>query len=783
MMAGDVSIKSPNEEFMNKIIKIITICSSTALIGCTGNSNNELLNNNIPAVTQHRLQSTRLNNMQSALQDSENLSWHVIGNARFSEGGTDNGKVVAAPDGSLYVAFADYTQHNKLSVMHYDEANMKWTKFGSTTISVADANDVSMIVAPNSNLYIAFTDSGKNNKAAVMTYDKASSSWKTVGVDAISSGKAAFTNIIVDANSNPYLAYSDLENGGKTKVVTYEKSSNTWKPVGDFATKATSEFNSMAFAPDGTLYLVCSMYDFNMGRALVKSYDKSTQQWNMVGDIALSNGIAQYTSIAISPNGVPYITFADQGNDGKAKVMAYDKSVNHWRVVGNAGISVGSSQYNNIATTPDGKVEIVFKDAGSSNKATALYFDNISHSWKPLSSNLALISEGEANHISLTLNKDGLPYVAYSDNSTKSKQITVTGYTPPSWHYVGQKDIPGSAVAKMLAVAPDNTPYIVFNDTSNGNKVTVMSYNTNMNQWEYVGSKGISPGNGVFPNITIGVDGTVYIAFDDVTNNYKTTVMSYNKSSNQWSIVGQRYITTNVANFSDIKATKDGSLYIAINTYFEINRGQTAPGVQIFYYDKNNNNWVSKGFLQSEELNRTDGVLTDTTDGMLYLAYKSYTGTSVLYSYDKYIDHWNFITGGLKNNLSIQAGHDGKLYMGYVDWNAAVMSYTKANNQWDYVGSKDFTDGDNHFISLAISSKNQPYITYQDSDRNYQLQVAVMFYDSIKNTWGHLGQRMIDPRPASYTNLAISTNDIPYLSFQTNKNDGAGNQISVMAYY
>jgi hypothetical protein len=307
MVVGDASIKSPNKEFMKTPIKLITICSSIALMGCTGNSNKALINNNNTAVVQHRLQDTSLNNRQSTLQDADNLSWHVIGNPRFSKGGTDNEKVVVAPDGNLYVAFADYTQHNKLSVMHYDETTMKWINFGTSTISAADASDVSMIVAPNGSLYIAFTDAGKSNKAVVMTYDKASSSWKTVGGDAVSTGKAAFTNIIVDVNSTPYLAYSDSDNGGKTKVVIYDKSSNTWKAVSTFATTAKSEFNNMAFAPDGTLYLVCSMYDFNMGRAIVKSYDKSSQQWNIVGDIALSNGIAQYTSIAISPAGVPYI--------------------------------------------------------------------------------------------------------------------------------------------------------------------------------------------------------------------------------------------------------------------------------------------------------------------------------------------------------------------------------------------------------------------------------------------------------------------------------------------
>lgn len=376
-----------NRQFRGSKILIGFIICSIGLLSCTGSNTQATRAQNNKAIIgtglMHNINEPNKNNLKES-------KWQEVGKARFSPGGTDNEKIVTAPDGTLYVAFADYTQHNKLSVMRYDNNSMKWSNFGVTTISTADASDVSMVAAPNGSLYIAFTDAGKNNKAVVMTYDKPSSSWKTVGGDAVSTGKSAFTNIIVDANSTPYLAYSDVDNGGKTKVVTYDKNSNTWKSVGIFATSAKSEFNNMAFSSDGTLYLVCSMYDFNMGRAIVTSYDKSVQQWKMVGDIALSNGIAQYTSIAISPTGAPYITFADQGNNGRTKVMTYDKNTNHWRVVGDAGISVGSSQYNNIAIATDGKVDVAFKDTGSNNKATAIYFDATTQQWKPLAGNSAL---------------------------------------------------------------------------------------------------------------------------------------------------------------------------------------------------------------------------------------------------------------------------------------------------------------------------------------------------------------------------------------------------------
>lgn len=229
----------------NLIPQVIIYSSIAMLIGCTGNNNLSGKNTNI---VQNTVQKNNIQAQQKPLS-SNNLSWHSIGRSRFSAGGTDNEKIVTTPDGNLYVAYADYTQHNKLVVMSYNSQNQSWNNLGSNPISSADVNNVSLVATFDNNLYIAFTDSSKNNKVVVMTYDKASTSWKTVGGDDISTGKAAFTNIIVDTNNVPYLAYSDLENNSKTKIVTYDKNSNTWKSVGIFATTAKSEFNNMVSSP------------------------------------------------------------------------------------------------------------------------------------------------------------------------------------------------------------------------------------------------------------------------------------------------------------------------------------------------------------------------------------------------------------------------------------------------------------------------------------------------------------------------------------------------------
>jgi hypothetical protein len=673
-----------NRQFRGSKILIGFIICSILLLSCTGSNTQATRSQNNKAIIRtglmYNINKTNKNNLKES-------KWQEIGNARFSPGGTDNEKIAVTPSGTIYLAYADYTQHNKLSVMRYDEPTMKWVNFGANTISTADASDISMVAAPNGSVYIAFTDAGKNNKATVMTYDNTSSSWKTVGGDAISNGKAAFTNIIVDANSTPYLAYSDLDNGGKTKVVTYDKNSNTWKAVGTFATTAKSEFNSMAFAPDGTLYITCSMYDFNMGRALVAAYDKSTQQWKMVGDIALSNGIAQYTSIAISPTGVPYITFADQGNDGKAKVMAYDKAVNHWRVVGNAGISVGSSQYNNISIAPDGKVDIVFKDAGSDNKATAIYFDATTQQWKPLAGNSALISEGEANHISLALSKDGTPYITYADNSADGgKKTTVMGYVPiKEWHYLEQpgfiRDL--KPLARTLAISSDGALYTAFTDTAHNSKTSVMVYNKITNQWQYVGNPGFNDGQMQARSLAIAHDGTVYFTFQDGDHLDRASVMVYNKNTNQWQYLPGPGISESLAWFENISVAPDGTIYAA---FADCAHNRKAS---VMTYNKNTNQW-------------------------------------------QYVGQPGLGCGDYAYNESLAIAPDGTLYITFTDAThngpASVMTYSKSTNQWQYVGQTGLGDGRTAYGRLVVGPNGIPYLSFLNSTTTDPDKISVMAY-------------------------------------------------------
>jgi len=144
-----------------------------------------------------------------------------------------------------------------------------------------------------------------------------------------------------------------------------------------------------------------------------------------------------------------------------------------------------------------------FSEYGNSDKATVMKYDG--SSWVNVGS--AGFSAGGAGYISLAIDSNNTPYVAYQDNGNGDKATVMkyTGSGATGWEYVGSAGFStGTADFISFAIAPNNTPYIAFLDGSN-DKGTVMKYNGG--GWVNVGSAGFfSPLETNYYILTIEVD-------------------------------------------------------------------------------------------------------------------------------------------------------------------------------------------------------------------------------------------------------------------------------------
>ena len=99
--------------------------------------------------------------------------------------------------------------------------------------------------------------------------------------------------------------------------------------------------------------------------------------WVAVGSAGFSAGQAYYTSLAIAPDGTPYVAYMDMANSNKATVMRYDGSA--WMAVVGAGFSAGEIGSTSLAIAPDGTPSVAYADYGNSGKATVMELNNRHH--------------------------------------------------------------------------------------------------------------------------------------------------------------------------------------------------------------------------------------------------------------------------------------------------------------------------------------------------------------------------------------------------------------------
>ena len=138
-------------------------------------------------------------------------------------------------------------------------------------------------------------------------------------------------------------------------------------------------------------------------------------------------------------------------------------------------------------------------------------------------------SNGNPYDVSMAIAPDGTVYVVWEDNSSGNYEIYTLCWKGSNWEEVGADSATGGGISKNsgdsryphATVAPDSTFYVTWYDNSSGNReIYVRRWNGTI--WEEVGTGsasggGISKNSGVswFPSIAIALDGTPYVTWSD----------------------------------------------------------------------------------------------------------------------------------------------------------------------------------------------------------------------------------------------------------------------------
>ncbi len=344
--------------------------------------------------------------------------------------------------------------------------------------------------------------------------------------------------------------------GTDDEVKTDYISSTGWGPVGGVGFSERDTFYTSLSVYNGTPYvavgfmLTVMKYTGNM----TETDGQDNDGWEYVGGAGISDGGTYWISLSVY-NGTPYVAYQDVANSDRATVMEYTGNMTEtdgqdndgWEYVGGAGFSDGQAHYTSLSVY-NGTPYVAYQDVANSYSATVMkYTGNMTETdgqdndgWEYVGA--AGISDGWAYYTSLSV-YNGTPYVAYLDvaNSGRAMVMEYTGNMTETdgqdndgWEYVGGAGISDGGAYYTSLYVYNGTPYVAYQDGANSNRATVMEYTGNMTEtdgqnndgWEYVGAAGFSDGETDCTSLSV-YNGTPYVAYRDVANSYRATVMKY----------------------------------------------------------------------------------------------------------------------------------------------------------------------------------------------------------------------------------------------------------------
>ena len=153
--------------------------------------------------------------MPASQARADSSGWQNVGSPGFSAGAAEYTSL-AFYNGTPYVAYQDYGNSAKATVMKYDGSS--WVTVGSAGFSAGEA-DYTSLAFYNGTPYVAYLDWGNSVKATVMKYDALAGNWVTVGSAGFSAGQVDYTSLAFDGSGNLYVAYMDYGNGYKATVM------------------------------------------------------------------------------------------------------------------------------------------------------------------------------------------------------------------------------------------------------------------------------------------------------------------------------------------------------------------------------------------------------------------------------------------------------------------------------------------------------------------------------------------------------------------------------------
>jgi len=356
---------------------------------------------------------------------------------------------------------------------------------------------------------------GSNNVRYTITVVEAASGesgWKELAVlDATQlSGNADFTGVYSGAvlaigpkDNAPYVAYGARGVDNKMSVAKYEN--GAWTQVGQtlFSSVVNGSHYDFDIAPDGTPYVAYGDQDAASLKGALSVMKFDGTQWSYVGDQGFFKVQAQYPGLAAVKGGLA-IDLINNSKDGDIAR----------RAMGVATYADGAWTAGESSLLGSGQGVYMTKMGGNGNIATLISVNrgavdgvNYGHNifkyengqWESLATNFLETGATQTSiapgSFGTTVALDGTIYAWTGDdapNTDKVYQVRLKKYNAETktWSVVAGNTLPighdggfESHLSLDVAIAPDGTPYVAYNNFKDQKKLYVMYLDPSTNQW------------------------------------------------------------------------------------------------------------------------------------------------------------------------------------------------------------------------------------------------------------------------------------------------------------
>lgn len=234
-------------------------------------------------------------------------------------------------------------------------------------------------------------------------------------------------------------------------------------------------------------------------------------RWVDAGPNPLTSAGVLCTQLALAPDGTPYVSYQDEGTwNFRASVLRVKDG--QWTWAGHQGdASVGRAWYNHLAFDAQGRLYLACRDYSMPGVAGVRVYDPQTDTWSALPDGLG---PSDAHYTHILIDPAGVPYVALTDvNTVPQHRGFVRRLVNGAWESVGGGPAtPGECGYTSLGLV-GGEPWLAYMDVANGSRVSVVRFDSASGTWQNVGPVGFTSGVSANVRLTIAPDGTPWLAY------------------------------------------------------------------------------------------------------------------------------------------------------------------------------------------------------------------------------------------------------------------------------